>query len=296
MQKVVEIESLFNRIKMLQKTFSLIREGRIKASDFPSRTDELVQAIKEDVVTPAVHEVEKRCDINASSLQDYSNQLQECCTQTEYYIPTGIRTEVPTPPTVTDALIDACNLQSEEAAHELFVKYIFIIDERNEIASRLESELARLKERRKQDAEAERLEREQEKERERLEKEQERKERQKEQAELVKNFAEMVNKQKETPKQDTPSEEAGQQGEVKHTYSKKLVDLFYGHVDYIDKLIGLPDKEIAAKIHKWSELTHKEDSFPICKKVHNNKSAYAEALKENGLITVSKDWFRQSIL
>lgn len=195
MQKVVEIESLFNRIKMLQKTFSLIREGRIKASDFPSRTDELVQAIKVDI-EQAIKNMKRDCRDNVKWLEDYSNQLQECCTQTEYYIPTGIRAEVPTPPTVTDALIDACNLQSEEAAHELFVKYIFIIDERNEIARRLESELARLK----QDAEAARLEREQEKERERLEKEQERKERQKEQAELVKSIAEMVNKQKEEQK------------------------------------------------------------------------------------------------
>lgn len=78
------------------------------------------------------------------------------------------------------------------------------------------------------------------------------------------------------------------------SYSKKLVELFNGHTDYIDKLFGLPDGEIASKIKKWSTMKH-IDGNTVCQKVCGNRTKYAEALKEARLINCSVQVFSRKL-
>lgn len=78
------------------------------------------------------------------------------------------------------------------------------------------------------------------------------------------------------------------------SYSKELVELFNGHTDSIDKLIGLSDDEIASKIKEWSKWKH-IDGKPICKKVEQNRQAYADALQANRIIGCKADTFRKKL-
>ncbi len=78
-------------------------------------------------------------------------------------------------------------------------------------------------------------------------------------------------------------------------YPKDLVELFNGHTDYIEKLVGLSDDEIASKINKWSSTTLQQDSKPICQKVYGNKRKYAEALKEGRFINCCVQVFARKL-
>ena len=91
---------------------------------------------------------------------------------------------------------------------------------------------------------------------------------------------------------DNDEEDTKQQG-----WTQDLVTLFNGHTDYIDKLVGLSDSEVACQIKKWCKCTCKENGKQICVNPANNKkSAYTKALKENNLINVSVEWFRHTML
>ena len=91
----------------------------------------------------------------------------------------------------------------------------------------------------------------------------------------------------ETPKTDDKVHE-----EVT-TYSPELLNLFHNRRELIDELIGKSDNEIAALIKKWAG---KKDEFgkPLIKNPGNNlKKAFAEALKEAKVISLSSDRFRR---
>ena len=78
-------------------------------------------------------------------------------------------------------------------------------------------------------------------------------------------------------------------------YSEGLLKLFHGHVELLDKLVGLPDQEIAIKIDKWAREKDKFGKPLIENPGNHSKTAYARALKENGLIELSEASFRKRL-
>lgn len=78
-------------------------------------------------------------------------------------------------------------------------------------------------------------------------------------------------------------------------YTPELLELFNGHKDYIDKLAGMSDVEIAQKIMEWCKIKHK-DGYLICQNPNNGKkSEYARELKNNRLIANSQEQFRKKL-
>lgn len=77
-------------------------------------------------------------------------------------------------------------------------------------------------------------------------------------------------------------------------YSEELLRLFHGHTELLDELIGLSDGDIAARINKLATERDKR-KMPLIENPGNygNKSAYARALKDNGLIKGSENTFRR---
>lgn len=87
-----------------------------------------------------------------------------------------------------------------------------------------------------------------------------------------------------------PDNEAKQQ-----QYSKELVDLFHGHRELIDELVGKSDKEIATSIKKWAK-TKDDSGRPLIENPSNRmQSAFAKELKQNGLIKLSEESFRKKL-
>lgn len=82
----------------------------------------------------------------------------------------------------------------------------------------------------------------------------------------------------------------------KPQYSDALRSLFKNRVDLIDGLCGLTDKEIAQRI---KALAKERDKFgkPLIQSPANygNKTKFADALKENGLIKCTANQFRRNL-
>ena len=79
------------------------------------------------------------------------------------------------------------------------------------------------------------------------------------------------------------------------TYTENLIQLFHGNTHLIDELIGKPDKEKADCITQWARG---KDKFgkPLIENPDNGlKKAFAEALKENGIIRESIRTFRDRL-
>ncbi len=79
--------------------------------------------------------------------------------------------------------------------------------------------------------------------------------------------------------------------EIKPKYSEELLDLFNGHEDEINKLIGKSNDEVAAAIKK---LNGEKDKFgkPQIQNYKNNlRSEFAKELKKAGIITISENRF-----
>ena len=91
----------------------------------------------------------------------------------------------------------------------------------------------------------------------------------------------------ETPKTDDKVHE-----EVT-TYSPELLKLFHNRRELIDELIGKSDNEIAALIKKWAGEKDKLGKPLIENPGNNLKKAFAEALKEAKVISLSSDRFRR---
>ena len=79
------------------------------------------------------------------------------------------------------------------------------------------------------------------------------------------------------------------------TYTENLIKLFHGNTDLIDELIGKSDEEIAACIKKWC---NERDKFgkPLIENPKNNlRKDFAQALKENGIISGAVGSFRKRL-
>lgn len=77
------------------------------------------------------------------------------------------------------------------------------------------------------------------------------------------------------------------------SYSEGLVSLFHGHTELIEQLICLSDDEIAGLITEWAK---QKDNLgkPLIENPKNNlRSAFAQALKRDGIIKGSADRFRR---
>ena len=101
--------------------------------------------------------------------------------------------------------------------------------------------------------------------------------------------------EKQVEKSVNPQPEEKQKAEENgRKYSEDLLKLFHYHVEELDSLVGLSDSKIAARIN---ELAKERDKFgkPKIENPGNygNKSAYAQALKDNGLINCSVGTFRR---
>lgn len=83
----------------------------------------------------------------------------------------------------------------------------------------------------------------------------------------------------------------GEPSNIKREYSDDLVQLFKGHTELINGLIGKSDKEISSLIKRWSK---EKDKFgkPLIENPDNNlKTSFATALKNAGMIKKSIDRF-----
>ena len=78
-------------------------------------------------------------------------------------------------------------------------------------------------------------------------------------------------------------------------YGDGLVSLFRGHVELIDKLIGLSDDEIAGKIRKWATQKDEFGKLMIENPKNNLRSAYARELKANSIIQGSVNRFKRKL-
>lgn len=82
--------------------------------------------------------------------------------------------------------------------------------------------------------------------------------------------------------------------EKTHTkYSKELLDLFKGHEELINKLIGKSDDEKAQLIREWNKG---KDGKPLIKNFKDRlRKEYATQLKKAGLISESIENFRKKL-
>lgn len=77
----------------------------------------------------------------------------------------------------------------------------------------------------------------------------------------------------------------------KPQYSKELLDLFKGHKELINKLIGKSNDEVVAAIKKWNEEKDKSGQPKIKNYKDNLRSEFARELKKAGIITISENRF-----
>lgn len=78
-------------------------------------------------------------------------------------------------------------------------------------------------------------------------------------------------------------------------YSKGLLELFHNHIDLIEALTGKSDDDIASLIKTWSS---RKDNFgkPLIENPNNRmQRAFANELKQNGLIKLSVESFRKKL-
>lgn len=78
-------------------------------------------------------------------------------------------------------------------------------------------------------------------------------------------------------------------------YSEKLLDLFNGHEELIDELIGKSNDEVAASIKKLNEEKDKFGKPQIQNYKNNLKLTFAKELKAAGIITLSEDRFSRKL-
>lgn len=90
----------------------------------------------------------------------------------------------------------------------------------------------------------------------------------------------------------TPKKE-DEKPEEETTYTPELLKLFRDRRELIDELIGKSDNEIAALIKKWAGEKDKLGKPLIENPGNNLKKAFAEALKEAKVISLSSDRFRR---
>lgn len=108
--------------------------------------------------------------------------------------------------------------------------------------------------------------------------------------------AEAHEKQKEENNNPLPVEEQKDETQENNAgrYSEELLRLFHWHTELLDELTTMSYGKIATQIKKWAKKMD-ERKMPLIENPGNygNKSAYARALKEKGLITCSVGTFRR---
>lgn len=87
--------------------------------------------------------------------------------------------------------------------------------------------------------------------------------------------------------------DAGETPKEETVYPPELLELFNNRAELIDELIGKSDNEIAALIKKWAGEKDKFGKPLIANPENNLKKAFAEALKEAKVISLSSDRFRR---
>lgn len=81
--------------------------------------------------------------------------------------------------------------------------------------------------------------------------------------------------------------------EIKPKYSEELLDLFNGHEELINKLIGKSDDEKAQLIREWNK---RKDGKPLIKNFKDRlRKEFATQLKKAGLISESIENFRKKL-
>lgn len=92
---------------------------------------------------------------------------------------------------------------------------------------------------------------------------------------------------------EVSKEDGVSNGNEEVKYTEGLLKLFHNHTELLEQLRGRSDYEIASMIKKWAG---KKDKFgnPLIENPGNNlKKAFAEALKESEIISLSSDRFRR---
>lgn len=83
--------------------------------------------------------------------------------------------------------------------------------------------------------------------------------------------------------------------EIKPKHSKELLNLFNGHEDEINKLIGKSNDEVAAAIKKLNGEKDKSGQPKIKNYKNNLRSEFAKELKKAGIITLSENRFSRKL-
>lgn len=110
----------------------------------------------------------------------------------------------------------------------------------------------------------------------------------KEREELYKEYLAIV-------QEGYPTAQQAANNETQREYSADLVNLFRGHTELIDELIGLPDDEIARKIKGWAKQKAKLERTLIENPKNNMRSKFARELKASGIIHEAERTFRNKL-
>lgn len=109
--------------------------------------------------------------------------------------------------------------------------------------------------------------------------------------------AEAHEKQKEENNNPLPVEEQKDETQENNVerYPKELLNLFHGHVELLDKLVTMANREIASQIKKWANEKDKYGKPLIDNPKNNLRAEYARRLHEAGLISCKPDTFKRSL-
>lgn len=95
--------------------------------------------------------------------------------------------------------------------------------------------------------------------------------------------------------QPTAAEQQSENDEPQREYSAELVNLFRGHTELIDALVGLSDDKIAKKIKGWASQRDNLGKNLIENPGNNLRAKYARELKENSIIKGTEDRFKRKL-
>lgn len=93
-------------------------------------------------------------------------------------------------------------------------------------------------------------------------------------------------------KSDLGSIGVGIQQGIKNNYPAELLNLFRNHVELLNELKGLPDRDKAKKIKAWAKKQDERGRTLIENPSDNNRAKFARLLKEAGFLSLSERTFR----
>lgn len=95
--------------------------------------------------------------------------------------------------------------------------------------------------------------------------------------------------------QPTAAEQQSENDEPQREYSAELVNLFRGHTELIDELVGLSDDKIARRIKGWASQRDNFGNILIENPENRLRTSYATNLKADGLITGQIETFKRKL-